>query len=222
MESGEIVDLHDWLDHRISFLCDLFDFSLCFDWVVIHSKKTKEPVSRFTILQSIVGKLNFDPPKVKEIETRIEEVTADVINLKNETIALLKKQIETRKRISELDAAKIKRLESQIATPAKKENRSCWIDKHGNTHYVGFAKHEEFASDWFEENEPEKFTREERDGRYFYEMLEEKGWIKVVGWSNPVCFVITKNPTVKQKQALREYCMSEEIPYKDYPEILKS
>lgn len=208
-------------DQLIDKLFNKFGFDLCFDWVVINSEETESDCFEPIIVESIDGDLIFDKNIILGIKDKIVENFSELIALKDETIELLKKQINILNKIRSLDDDKIKRLENQIkeSTPTKKDYKSCWIDKSGKIYYVGFAGHEEFASNWFFKNKPEEAKRK---GQYFYEMLGDLGWIRVMGWTNPVSFVITKNPTVKQKQALREYCFAETVPYKDYPEILKS
>ena len=48
------------------------------------------------------------------------------------------------------------------------------------------------------------------------------GWVRILGWKDPPVFVLPDNITPKQKQSLREYCLTEKLKYKDFPEVLKS
>lgn len=58
--------------------------------------------------------------------------------------------------------------------------------------------------------------------KYNYEILQDKGWARILGWTDPPTFVLPNKITPKIKLALKDYCLASDVAYKDFPEILKS
>src|ERR1035437_7300241 len=119
---------------------------------------------------------------------------------------------------------KIDKLSGIVIKPEliTKEYQSCWIDPFGKKYAVGFADHNAFARDWIENTEGHEVCSRILDYYgYYYEYLENKGWIRILGWSNPPCFVLPDKISVSQKLTLKGYCLSEKVDYNEWPEILK-
>lgn len=96
----------------------------------------------------------------------------------------------------------------------RKTYPSVWIDTAGTVYNVGFAQHNEFASSWFKERvSAEKFAEMVHSRNYMYEFLEEEGWVRVLGWCDPPVFSLPKKLTVKQKNALKDYCLDNGVDY---------
>jgi len=185
-------DVRGWLDDQIPAIHYDFELDLVFDWVVIYSGVTKEDVFDIRIKDSIKGKLDFK-------KTR-------------------KKSTKSKKVVSTVEKTEVKP-EIKI----KKVYPSVWIDPFGESYEVGFAMHNEWAADWLEKNDVEAYKTVNRAfNRYFYEELQDRGWVRILGWSDPPYFVIPDKVGPKLKTALREYCLSADVAYDAFPDILKS
>lgn len=113
--------------------------------------------------------------------------------------------------------------EVKLKVKPKKEYPSVWIDPFGESYQVGFAMHNEWAGDWLEKHDTESYKRVTRAfSRYYYEELQDRGWVRILGWSDPPSFVIPDKVTPKLKSAIREYCLSSDVAYDAFPDILKS
>lgn len=115
-----------------------------------------------------------------------------------------------------------KRVKPVVEEPVKDYGEgNWWIETNGTYHEVGWCGHNEFAREYLEKLYSDE-EYEELKGFYAYEKLENLGWVRILGWKTPTCFVLPPKITVKQKQTLKEYCLKYKVSYSDYPEILKS
>jgi hypothetical protein len=117
---------------------------------------------------------------------------------------------EKRKKRKPKDLVEIPKAE-EPPTEERKEYRSCWIQPNGKIIYVGFACHEEWASDYFQEREGDNWSDWHTNigHRYCYEVLQSEGWARILGWTDPPRFSLPDHITPKQRQAIKEYCQSE-------------
>jgi hypothetical protein len=188
-----LQDADDWMENNVSEIYNTFDLETVFDHVVINYKKTLEPPTEIQIVKTLTGNLNWKDPSVKK------------------QLPLPKKQTKI-----EIPTEETKVEETPVVRERK---QSLWIDPLGNNFKVAFACHYEFAADWLEENEPN--FKEIRRNISFYspvEYLERKGWVRILGWCDPVSFSLPTKITVKQKKAIKDYCQSNGV---DYPEEIK-
>lgn len=190
-------DANEWMDEQISLIVDEFDLDTIFDWVVIHFAKTDEATSPIKMIHTVRGKIVFED-EMKPLDFKPKS-----------------KYFKTPEEFQEM-------LEFEPKTKPK-EYKSVWIDPFGVSYRVGFAGHNQFACEWLEENDPTAAEEYKQSfGKYAYEILEDKGWVRILGWSTPPAFVIPTKVTPKLKNAIRDYCVSEGLPYEFFPEILKS
>lgn len=193
--SGSIEDNNeakDWLEIQIPSLCDEFDFSLVFDWIVIGYESTELEISDTKIIKSIPGELVFETPKKA------------------------RKPRTVKPKVAKTEA-------TTVDKPKKKEYQSVWIDPYGKTYKIGFADHNNFAGHWLKENNKEAYRHVTNSfNRYYYEYLQDHGWTRILGWTDPPTFVIPSRISPNVKNAIREYCISQKVSYEFFPEILKS
>jgi hypothetical protein len=232
----DIDDTRNWIDDRINELYYQFGFDLVFDWVAMNYVKTNEPESEVKIIKTTEGRLSFEDDFVNSIidNKNKVDVNSDVddnseIGDLNHKIKLLELELEKLKEEKELieinnkiDKLKKENAELEEKIKKKKEKKdytSAWIDPSGKKYVVAFSGHDEFAFEWLKSNDPK--TLKEKSHKYNYELLQDKGWIRILGWTDTPTFVIEK-VTPKQKITLRQYCISENVHHKDWPEILKS
>jgi len=236
---SDIEDTRVWIDDNIDTLYNEFNFDLVFDWVALHYKNTNDVVSPVEIKETISGRLSFHQPEVKTKVNNIKKDTSlddEISKLKNE-ISNLKYDVE--KVTDELDIEKLKasivnlnkeaeklRAEINKKEPVKEEKDypSCWIDTSGTKYVVGFSCHNDFAGEWLMENKGEDWYEKHvsDSGRYDYEVLQGLGWIRILGWTDPPTFVLPADIRPKLRDALKSYCVSNDVSYNDWPEILKS
>lgn len=216
-DEDTIDDAIGWVDNNINKHYNDFELDFVLDWNVISCVETKSKIKNTEIINRIDGHLFF--------EDSIDWSYYRIGKAKEQTRQIKK---ETRKIVKETKALKEK-LKNVPPLVPKKTYPSVWIEPSGELHEIGFAEHEEFASDWIQENKPEIFEskfgftgREIYRGKYCHEILEDLGWIRILGWRDPPCFVLPTKITTKQKQVLRDYCLNNEVPYVAFPEILKS
>lgn len=112
--------------------------------------------------------------------------------------------------------------EPEVKPEPKKEYDSVWIDPFGKTYKIGFAMHNEFAAKWLEENDKDSYKKATTGRQYYYEVLQDKGWVRILGWTTMPTFVLPDTIRPKLKTAIREYCLTSGIPYLYFPDILKS
>jgi hypothetical protein len=161
------------------------------------------------ILDRIVTKYNNTTKPVKEIYLKKLMPGRIVFTDLEAQNRRLKRQLEKIKEPKKLPEPKIE----------QKQYTSCWIDPSGKQYDMyGVAQHNEFASEILETRY--KMTLEDfvDDNRYPYEILQDMGWIRILGWTNPPTFVLPKTLTVKSKRAVKDYCLYEKI---SFPERLK-
>jgi hypothetical protein len=210
-------DAIGWVDDNISKHYDEFELDFVLDWNVISCVEVEDDVKETKIINTVDGKLIFEDSidwsyyRIGKYNFEIKQIKKETKKIKAET----KKLKEKTKNVPPLKS--------------KKDYPSVWIEPSGEVHELGFAQHEEFASDWLQENEPQIFEakfgftgKDKYEGKYCYEILQVLGWVRILGWKDPPCFVIESRITVKQKTALRDYCLNNEVPYNAFPEILKS
>jgi len=194
--AGQIEDIDEakeWLDLQIPSLFDEFDFSLVFDWIIIGYESTDLEVSDTKIISSKKGELVFDTPKkVRKSRT-------------------VKTKVETKAKV-------------EPEVKKKREYQSVWINPSGETFKVGFACHNEFAYHWLKLNDKKLYHKADTkySHKYYYEILEDIGWARILGWTDPPTFSLPSTIGVKLKSAIREYCLSQKLDYIHFPEILKS
>jgi hypothetical protein len=209
LPSGCIEDRNDavtWVDDNISEHYDKFYLDYVYDWVVLLYEPTNDELKETEIVDTVEGKLIFKGESDFHYY-ELGKLTSETNKLKDEIKELKKDSVKPKK--------------------PKKENLnnrqypSVWIEPDGTVYEVGFANHNEFACDWFQANEPEEFHRihTEYTGKYPYEHLQDKGWIRILGWNDPPNFVITCRVTPKQRIALKDYCLGNDVPYAGFPEL---
>jgi hypothetical protein len=231
---NSIHDVQKWEQNKTSDIFNKYDFTIVFDHVILQYSPTYEDVHDVYPIDELQGTLNFKS-KIKKVRNKKNNV-----NLKH-NLKDLKKQIEE---IKICDAIKYDLIESdylklklkyltleieniilkqqiidtnkKVQVDKKQEYQSIWIDRSGNIYNVGFACHEEFAQDILNKRDVELEIEE-----YAYVVLQNEGWIRVLGWTDPPLFVLPEQITPKQKSALREYCQSQKIKYSAMPDILK-
>ena len=104
-----------------------------------------------------------------------------------------------------------------------KEYKSAWTTPLGIIYYVGFAAHNQWAAHWLKEHNTRQYDHVgDNMNMYYDEALQNEGWARILGWTDPPTFVLPATITYRMKDALREYCLEQEIPYQEFPEILKS
>lgn len=218
-----IVSNHDiegdceWVDININKHCNDFSLDLVIQWGLISTNDTHFDVCDTKIIETINGHLFF--------EDSVDWQYYRIGKNKVET-SLIKKETNKIKR----ETNKLKdKLKNVPPLSNKRDYESVWIDQSGNVYDVGFAGHESFASDWLMSNRPDIFEtkfsfgdKTEYSDMYSYEILQNLGFIRILGWSDPPNFVLPNRITPKQKQALRNYCISNNLIYGNFPEILKS
>lgn len=196
----------DWVDENISKHYNQFDLDCVLKWDVLFYESTNDEPKNTEIIKTVDGHLFF--------EDSIDWLYYRIGKAKEETRQIKKK---TRK------------IKKELNLKLKKDYPSVWIEPNGEVHELGFAQHEAFASDWLKDNEPEIFESKfgfNIDTKYryscCYEILQDLGWLRILGWKDPPDFVLPNKITVKQKQSLRNYCLNNEVPYHAFPELLKS
>ena len=205
-------DANDWVDNNISNHYDKFDLEFVIDWFVSLYEPTNIDLKDTEIYKTVQGKLIFQD----EADFHYYEL-GKTVSEKNKAKAEIKKL---------KDAEKLKKasksVKKQNDVNLKKDYPSVWIEPGGEVHVVGFANHNEFARDWLSENDKETYEEVHSHFTYYYEVLQDKGWIRILGWTDPPTFVITGRVSPKQRIALKDYCLGSEVPYQAFPEILKS
>lgn len=113
--------------------------------------------------------------------------------------------------------------EPQIETKQRREYKSAWITPYGTIYYVGFADHNNWAAHWLKQHDRTLYDHVRGSiGMYYYEALQNEGWTRILGWTDPPTFVLPDVITPRLKGALKEYCLNQDVPYSGFPEILKN
>lgn len=219
---NNIQDVNDWDNDNTNYIFNKFGLELVFDHVIMDYKETDEDVKDVEIVKSIIGKLSFKEKKEK-LQKNTILVDKDELNKLLNNIKELKEKLtvselqsldlQIEKIVLETDLIKkeIEDLKKSKTKPEKKSYPSCWIDSTGTVYTVGFACHNEFAHEWLEEN----ITDYKMSSKYPYEELEELGWCRILGWSDPPGFVIPKKIGPKLKTAIKDYCHNNGVNYPD-------
>ena len=196
----------EWVENNVSKHYDQFDLSLVLDWAVVLCEPTDADVKETELIKSDVGHIFFED-SLEYTYYRLGKAQIETKILKDRTKKIKKETAKLRKQPEK--------------KPTRKEYQSVWIEPSGEVHEVRFAGHNDFAYHWFEQNEPDEVKDILKSNKYFYEALQDKGWIRKLGWVDPPSFVIPNRITPKQKTALRDYCMGNDVKYEFFPEILK-
>ena len=89
---------------------------------------------------------------------------------------------------------------------------SCWIDLSGQRYQVSLAGHNRFAEEKLKEMNYDIGLLD--DNKYYYEILQDLGWVRVLGWTrNGPSFILPLNITPSQKQSVKEYCYKNECKF---------
>jgi len=205
---GIIEDSTDWVDKNIDKHYSDFYLDIVLDWKVISTESTKKHKKETKIIDTVNGHLFFED----ELDYLFYKL-GKTVHEKNE----IKSEIKKLKK------------EKKVLPPKQKDYPSVWIEPSGEVHELAFAEHEKFASDWLDKNEPEIFEakfgftgKDKYDHKYCHEILEDLGWIRILGWVDPPRFVLPIRITPKQKESLRTYCINNNVSYNAWPENLKS
>jgi hypothetical protein len=117
---------------------------------------------------------------------------------------------------------KIQKIKAKKSTEAKQELKrqydSMWIDPFGKSYVVGIAQHNNFASEWLFDNDKESYETSYHN-TYPYCVLQDKGWVRILGWTRTPSIILPIKIGPKLKTAVKDYCISNGI---DIPERLKS
>ena len=205
-------DANDWIDDNISKHYDEFSLEFVIDWFVSLFEPTDAEIKDTEIYKTVQGKLIFQD----EADFHYYKL-GKTVSEKNKAKNEIKKIKSTKKVKKETESVK-----KEDVVKNKKNYPSVWIEPSGEVHVVGFANHNEFAREWLIENDEETYDEVQSYFTYYYEVLQDKGWIRILGWTDPPSFVITGRVTPKQRNALKDYCLGNDVPYQAFPEILKS
>lgn len=174
-------DAQEWISDHIFELMDLCNTSTVFDHVIVDYRLDDAAPFEPKILETHAGRLVFADED------------------------LLKPSYEP-----EPFNAKVRKTKEKPNEELKSENRvypSCWIDPGGKFYFVGFAEHDEFAHRYLCEEDPDYNGCNDGYG-YDYEVLEGRGWIRILGWTDPPTFSMPERPTPMQRKAVKDYCQS--------------
>jgi len=228
----ESWEVEDYIDSQLSNIINEFILDVIFDRIIIDYKEIKSNNIGIRLLRTEKGTLQFETNELTK-DTIVKTIKSDKTDIKDiereykilrekvekKLLVLDKKEIELLQFENELlrKDLKLRQEELDKSKIVKKDNMSCWIDLSGTVYEVGLAEHNSFASDYLEELIGNEALIDYHG--YPYELLQEKGWIRILGWTDPVSFVFANKITPKQKQAVRDYCANERI---GLPEELKS
>lgn len=152
-------------------------------------------------------KTNDDVKSVNILDTVSGKLVFD-----DDIIKTVKKPRAKKSKVKEFDTTPVK----------KKTYKSVWIDTLGKSYEVAFACHNDFAAHWLKLNDKAAWKASIDSNDYYYEILQKRGWCRILGWTSVPTFVLPSDIRPKMKNALRDYCVSNSVEYKDYPEILKN
>lgn len=226
----------EWEEQQTPNIVSEYDFELVFDRVIVFYSPTDDDVQDIHIIDQIPGILEFKS-KVKKIrkkkedtspETTIERLRRQIVEIEsndafkyglieNELFNLKVEKLKLEIEVIQLKRQKLNEAKKEPITPPKsRDYQSIWMDRLGTVHEVEFARHEEFAQQILDDRGDIK-----ESGDFAYEILQDEGWIRVLGWTRPPTFVLPDYITPSQKTALKEYCEAQKLEYSEYPEILK-
>lgn len=167
----------------ISDLQNTLDYSSYWDFDVTRVINTTQKPTQPVLLSSENGKLIFSDD-LKRIKDTVAKET-------RELIAKEAKREEAKK-----EEVKVER----------KVYPSIWMEPNGTIHQVGFAQHNEWAHEYFEKRDGIDHYQPKRWGGYAYEDLQDEGWIRVLGWTDPPTWSFPKTITSLQRRAIKGYC----------------
>jgi hypothetical protein len=216
---SDSYDAREWISDNISEIIDIVDTSCVFDHVVVDYQETDDLTYTPEVIKTVYGRLVFQDESVlgeseiylqESIKAVEEKYIQDSINNVEEIDTITENLKESIKRIKE-QTEEIKKETARIKAgekPKRKEYPSCWIEPNGKVHYVAFAGHNEFAFHYLVENEI--YTEDEivSNHKYAYEQLQDLGWGRILGWTDPPTFYIPDSVPPKQRQSIKEYCQS--------------
>jgi len=183
----DLEDGFDWIDENIDRIYKKYEFDYIYDHIILNTTKTDKTIE-LTLIHTIDGKLSFEQHLSKEeIQLLIDENDT----LKNENFNLRKENAILNKKL-------------------KKDYPSMWIDPLGKSYVVGFSCHNKFAIEYLDEHDYDIDCDD-----YPYEMLQNLGWTRILGWCDPPSFVIPKDVSKKVKSMIKDYCLDNGC---DFPE----
>lgn len=183
-------DARDWMSDNSDEIFDIGYFTMAFDHVVISFHATDKEPSDIKVVKTIKGRLVFDDDDETETFLNAYDDSKDIP-------------------LEPIEKTKEKKKE-------RKEYPSIWLDPYGKRYNVGFAQHNEFAADWLRENDRDAWKKaDDSFGKYYYEILEEKGWVRILGWTDPPTFSLPSKIGPKLKKAIKDYCINYGVPLPD-------
>lgn len=218
-------DAQDFIDTQLTKILDDSNISICFDCVILYVKKTTIKKPSISLIKTVYGVLSF-PVRRKQRNVK-SKANNNIIPDEQDSIDYLQKQIDAltalklESKTIELETVKIKleiaKIQNENLTKElnkSKDYRSCYIKPNGEIIYVGFAQHESWASEYLQEREGDDWM-DFKDGNYSYVILENEGWVRILGWTDPPTFSLPEHITPKQKRSIKEYCQTEgcDLPY---------
>lgn len=225
--SESIDESSDWVDDNISSIMDEEGFSFILDTVLLLQKSTNKECQSLTLIKSIPGELSFKQkrPKTTKLKQIIQSINLgenkspeEILNKLNQELEILTLQKETlyiQKETIKYQLSLLKKRIEETTTKLKKEYDSCWIQPNGTVIKLGFAQHNEWAHDYLDERDGRDWFKH----RSAYEVLQDEGWVRVLGWTDPPTWCIPDRITPKQRVAIKEYCQSQGC---DLPDELNS
>lgn len=212
-----INEFSDWVDDNISSIFNEEGFEFILDTVLLLQKSTNKECQSLTLIKSIPGELTFKQKRPKTI--KLKQITQsinldndkspeEILNKLNHELDLLTLQKETLDIKKETLKVQLDLLRDRINKETyklKKDYDSCWIQPNGKVIKLGFAQHNEWAHDYLDERDGRGWFKH----RSAYEVLQDEGWVRVLGWTDPPTWCIPMHITPKQRVAIREYCQSQ-------------
>ena len=180
-------DVNDWLDNNMLTIMDVANAETVFDRVILSFKPVKIKKIGIKEVETLFGRLIF-----------IDEETKDL----NKTISLLRENAS----LLEENARQVKIIEKLDEQRVRKTYPSCWVEPNGTVHTVGFGGHSKFASEYLLNDRT--LSDYPNSDKYAHQILEDMGWIRILGWKDPPEFHFNPNSkkTPKQIKAVKEYC----------------
>lgn len=184
-------------DDEWSEICYIFNLEVVFDTIIISTNFTEESVSDTQLLLEIEGTLLFED---------------------NEEYKSLIHKAELYDTYTSLNITQCENKEEN-KVQENKTYESVWIDPYGETFIVSFGGHDDFAKTFLKQYYEDLCKEEDKE---YYEILEDLNWIRILGWCTPPQFILPYMVNRSQKNALKDYCLINDIPYDEFPDILKS
>ena len=180
-----------------------YEKNLCMNWISDNIMDIMNEVNADIVFDHVV--IKFKPSHYKESSIQVVETLPGKL--------VFKKNVHSTGRSYKKLKSVVEKIETSTIE-VKKDFPSCWIELNGKIHVVGHACHNDFA--WEYLTKTEKLTTDKilGMGNYPYVVLENMGWIKVSGWTNPPSFTFPERITPKQRTSVKEYCQenASELP----------